>query len=220
MRTMDHAEATRRLAVEQYLLGELSEAEREAFEEHFFACEECAEALDTSAALTANAKAVFREQAAFRRAEQAETPRWRFWTGWRFAPAAALAGWAVAGLLAGYQIYANRTGSAQFVMTPAISVRAARAAKPLTFSRQQGIISLTVAHEWEENYSAYQGELESAADHKVMFSARLEATAEALSLAVRTGRLAAGAYSVTVYGVREGAAEKTAVAHIAFTLTE
>jgi anti-sigma factor RsiW len=217
---MDHAEATRRFAVEQYLLGELSEAEREEFEEHFFACEECAEALDTSAAFTANAKAVFRELAAFPRPEQAERARWRFWTGWGFAPAAALAGWAVAGLLAGYQIYANRTGSAQFVMTPAISVRAARAARPLTFSKQQGIISLTVVHEWDENYSSYQGELESGTDRKIVLSYKLAAVPDDLAIAVRPGSLGTGTFFLNLYGLREGSAEKTLLQRISFTLTE
>jgi hypothetical protein len=38
---MNHAEATRQSAVEKYLLQELSPELRDAFEEHFFDCEEC-----------------------------------------------------------------------------------------------------------------------------------------------------------------------------------
>lgn len=40
--TMEHQEAVETLASERYLLGEMSDAERDAFEEHFFACVECA----------------------------------------------------------------------------------------------------------------------------------------------------------------------------------
>jgi anti-sigma factor RsiW len=40
---MDHHEAVETLASERYLLGEMSEAERDAFEEHFFSCLECAD---------------------------------------------------------------------------------------------------------------------------------------------------------------------------------
>jgi hypothetical protein len=42
---MTHADALRTLAVERYLLDEMSEIERFAFEEHFFECVECADDL-------------------------------------------------------------------------------------------------------------------------------------------------------------------------------
>jgi anti-sigma factor RsiW len=40
---MDHQEAMSMLASERYLLGEMTDAERDSFEEHFFSCAECAE---------------------------------------------------------------------------------------------------------------------------------------------------------------------------------
>ncbi|HEY9127177.1 MAG TPA: zf-HC2 domain-containing protein, partial [Acidobacteriaceae bacterium] len=39
---MNHAEAVGQMATERYLLGELSPELRDAFEEHFFECPECA----------------------------------------------------------------------------------------------------------------------------------------------------------------------------------
>ena len=39
---MEHSEATETMASARYLLGELTEEERERFEEHFFGCSECA----------------------------------------------------------------------------------------------------------------------------------------------------------------------------------
>src|SRR5947208_6055482 len=39
---MNHQEALRELAVERYLLGELSGASLDSFEEHLFECRECA----------------------------------------------------------------------------------------------------------------------------------------------------------------------------------
>ena len=56
---MNHQEAVRRGAVEKYLLGEMSPEEREDFEEHFFACEECAADLKAAAAFLDGAKRVF-----------------------------------------------------------------------------------------------------------------------------------------------------------------
>ena len=39
---MEHSEATDTMASARYLLGELTEEERNAFEEHYFGCSECA----------------------------------------------------------------------------------------------------------------------------------------------------------------------------------
>jgi hypothetical protein len=46
---MDHNEALQSQACEKYLLGELSPAERDAFEEHYFSCSECAIQLRSAA---------------------------------------------------------------------------------------------------------------------------------------------------------------------------
>ena len=39
---MEHTEATESMAAERYLLGEMTPEDRDAFEEHFFGCVECA----------------------------------------------------------------------------------------------------------------------------------------------------------------------------------
>ena len=56
---MEHDWATRLVAAERYLLGELSDAERDQFEEHFFDCPACAEEVRAGAIFEANARAVF-----------------------------------------------------------------------------------------------------------------------------------------------------------------
>jgi hypothetical protein len=48
---MTHSDAVRTLAVERYLLEEMSEIERFAFEDHYFDCVECADDLRTAAKL-------------------------------------------------------------------------------------------------------------------------------------------------------------------------
>jgi hypothetical protein len=59
---MDHSEATATQAAEKYLLGELPEAERSSFEEHFFECQECASDVEAGVLFADTARAVFREQ--------------------------------------------------------------------------------------------------------------------------------------------------------------
>lgn len=56
---MRHEEAVKNLAVEQYLLGEMPAAEREAFEEHYFECTICADELRTAATFASDVKAIF-----------------------------------------------------------------------------------------------------------------------------------------------------------------
>jgi hypothetical protein len=60
---MDHSEALAKQAAEKYLLGELSEDEQSAFEEHYFGCTECASDLETGVLFVRHARAAFREGA-------------------------------------------------------------------------------------------------------------------------------------------------------------
>jgi anti-sigma factor RsiW len=222
---MDHAEATRRFAAEQYLLGELSEPEREEFENHFFACPECAETVEAATTLVANTRAVFREGARF--PGTAAVPAWKKWLRleWGFAPAAALAGLLML-VVVGYQnmiqipALRQRDESGALAMTPAIPVRAARAPQAQTFSRRKGMWTLIVAHEWEQAYSSYAAEIERAADHRVALKTEMASTPTDLSVSVRPEGLKAGLYTLTIYGLSEGSTERTAVARVPFTLTE
>ena len=50
---MEHAEASESMAAERYLLNEMTPEDREAFEEHFFGCAECAAAVRDGAAVAA-----------------------------------------------------------------------------------------------------------------------------------------------------------------------
>ena len=55
---MDHSQAIETQAAERYLLGELSASEAEDFEQHYFECTDCAEAVESGGAFIANARAV------------------------------------------------------------------------------------------------------------------------------------------------------------------
>jgi len=59
---MEHSEAIRIKAAEQYLLGELTGAQREEYEEHFFTCQECAREVLAGAAFFDNAREVVRDR--------------------------------------------------------------------------------------------------------------------------------------------------------------
>lgn len=84
---MEHEYAARHYAVERYLLNELNASDREEFEEHYFACPDCAEAVRTGTYFADNARAELP-----RRARVQAIPAMPRLTVWqRFAPAMATA---------------------------------------------------------------------------------------------------------------------------------
>lgn len=94
---MDHAEAVQAKAAERYLLNELTGAERDAFEEHYFCCSECAQDLKAGAGLLDNAREVLREEV--RESAPAVRGGWFSW----LRPAYALAAVTILAAVAGYQ---------------------------------------------------------------------------------------------------------------------
>jgi hypothetical protein len=105
---MDHHEAVRSLAAERYLLEEMSESEREAFEAHYFECPTCAESVRAGAAL-ADAARAGRVPAA---APAPVRTRGVLATAIPLAAAAALA------LVAGYQAFVTIPGLRRALDTP------------------------------------------------------------------------------------------------------
>ena len=55
-RTMEHEQAIREMAAERYLLGELTESDREAYEAHLFDCQTCFEQVKAGAEFVAGIK--------------------------------------------------------------------------------------------------------------------------------------------------------------------
>ncbi len=83
---MDHSEAIQQMAAERYLLDELTQEDREAFEEHVFDCPECAFDLRAGSVFITEAKAQLPEitkQASTAQADSARPTekkrRWSFW---------------------------------------------------------------------------------------------------------------------------------------------
>lgn len=86
-RVMDHRQAIETLASERYLLDEMTEAERERFEEHYFACSECADDVRAGALMRDSIASGWARQAAPKPA----TVRWAHWPVLPWALAATLA---------------------------------------------------------------------------------------------------------------------------------
>jgi hypothetical protein len=90
---MEHDRAVETQAVERYLLGEMTPDEREEFEEHYFACAECARDVRAAARFRANARDILRNPEEFSAADlEPHGGWWRFPTLIPLAAAFAFAG--------------------------------------------------------------------------------------------------------------------------------
>ena len=123
---MDHGEAVELMATERYLLGELSEEQRKAFEAHFFDCYECALDVRAEAAFMQEMKVQLPlvEKPAAATATvvapaKVETKR-REWFGW-LQPAWAVGAFALLLAVIGYQNLATIPGLRSAAASPRVA---------------------------------------------------------------------------------------------------
>ncbi len=104
---MEHEDAIRMQAISRYPAGDLSKVEAEAFEQHFFSCQQCSEELATGEIFDENVRAVFHDRA--RVPEAVSAPLVLTGPSWldRFRASFALPLTAMAGLLLGLVVYQN-----------------------------------------------------------------------------------------------------------------
>jgi hypothetical protein len=216
---MDHLEATSAGATERYLLGTLDRSEREAFEEHFFDCLECAEDVRAAAALLAGARSLpevlpagLTDIARARAAATARRTLPRFLRGRGFT--AALGGLAVAACFT--VVYQG------LVVIPRLEgdLRQADSIQPvsshfLTMSRSEAEVlevgpadrhvALTLSRSWDEAFPSYRCELEDASG-KVLLAETLpsRSSGDELELLLPVQNLPAGSYVLVIEGVRPG----------------
>ena len=79
---MDHLEAKRLQAAEKYVLGELPEALRDEYEEHYFDCAECAADVRATATFVGASREIFQEERSPRVAQNSEAGDERGWFAW------------------------------------------------------------------------------------------------------------------------------------------
>jgi len=133
---MEHQEAVSTLASERYLLGEMTEAERESFEDHFFSCAECADEVVVSDKMRAGVRAGFAAAPTVAR------------RAWRPAVAIPWAAAASLSLVAGYASYRAASMPQQLAGPMALApltLRAATRGAELTVpARAGGVVTLAI----------------------------------------------------------------------------
>ena len=119
---MTHQEAVDTLAVERYLLDEMSEEDRQTYEEHYFQCETCADDLRVATAMLQGAKEGFASSGAGRVVSITADRSAGSKTAWYRSAALPWAAAATLAVVAGYEslwvVPSLRKGASPLVLSP------------------------------------------------------------------------------------------------------
>jgi len=210
---MDHDQATRLMATEQYLLGELTPGEQEEFEEHFFGCQKCALDVRTGAAFLEHSKVVLSVSEVMAPSAPEVSQRLAWWQAW-LRPAIALPAMVLLLAVIGYQNLATFPKLKSTVaavnsphILPAISlinVTTRGSSKAVLSGRAGEPFLLFVDVPAESRFSSYIAELYGpAGTSEWSLSIAGDLTKDTLSIRV-PGRNTVGAYTLVVSGVSGG----------------
>jgi hypothetical protein len=211
---MDHAEATSLRATERYLLGELDERERDAFEEHFFECAECAESVRSATTFLAGARPLLEgsKPAAVSKltlpptARTAAAPRRRGYF-------AAVSGLAAVLCLAAYQglvVIPRLRGEVQDLgslrAVPSRFLTVSRGEAPtVSVAAADRELALTLSQSFETPFPAYRCELRDASERALVVGTLTPRSAtDELEVLLPLVGLPSGAYTLVVEGVETG----------------
>ena len=210
---MEHTEAVRLHAAEKYLLGELTGAQRQEYEEHYFDCAACAEELKATVTFLESAKQVAREEAAEPADSKQFVPAKGGWLAW-LRPAFAVPVFAALLLFIGYQngitipnLRDSSSRTAQISSAPFHlkgEVRGGsdegRAAQPLRVHSGETFL-LNFDFTPARTFSTYQWQLQDQAGRVVsQGTASGDKTNQTVYLAMNGGVKQAGKYSLVFFG--------------------
>lgn len=206
---MDHNEAIQQQAAVKYVLGELSQPQRDAYEEHYFDCSLCAVDVKAAAAFIDASGEILRQEAAVS-APGVPTPARGGWFAW-LKPAFAVPAFAALLLVIGYQT---------FVIARKAPEMAASAGSPILFTSYplRGVntageegrtLSIRPAEAFFLNFDfvptsafdSYIGQLEDSQGHVLLRSNISGAnTNQEAHLPIPGGLLHPGKYVLAFYG--------------------
>jgi Putative zinc-finger len=206
---MDHADALKQKATERYFLGEMSRAEREAFEDHYFGCSDCATDIKSTAALMDNAREIFRTEFAAQAACAQQRSAGAGWFAW-MRPAYAMAAVALLVFVIGYQNLvtipdARRRGtesSAMALTSYSLVSAGSRGGNDLNFNVPANHpFGLYVDIPSNAKYSSYVADVQTESGAS-KFSVRISAdqAKETVQLLIPPSVLASGRYNLVIRG--------------------
>ena len=183
---MNHSEATETMATARYLLGELNEGERDAFEEHYFGCSECARDVRDGSAMIDSIRAGKQMHSGLR-------------------PAATL-GWIVAAAAVAAAVFFGMQNIAlkqpRTVPTYSLLTLGTRGANEVTtVSDPSQPFAFYVDIPPQPSYPAYRIEIRDSSNHtRVSVPVNANEARETITVYVPPHRLESGKYTVVIVG--------------------
>jgi hypothetical protein len=217
---VNHQEAMAETAVEKYLLDEMSAAQRDDFEDHYFSCTECAAELRATAAFLDAAKLELRAGAVLRpRPTPSKSPWWALFGKPVFLSAACASLLAVIAVQ-NIAVFPRESVNAPEVL-PTVSLVGgdARGAKvsrlPLDGAHA---FLLNVDVPTDESYSNYTCAL-LAPNGTTLWRVPIsrDQAKDTVSIRVPATQAVAGTYTLVVQGMKSGSESPTDLAHYRFT---
>ena len=213
---MDHPEAIRLMAVEKYLLNELSPELRRNFEEHFFECPECEFDVQAGCALVDGAKDVL-SSSAVEVNPAPLPPKPNPWLAW-FRPAIAVPVIAALLIVVGYQNLvtvptlkgAVAAAQAPQILSPIyLTAGASRGASQVVApTKRNHPVALALDIPTESRFTSYVCELQSpSGELEGSLPVSAEAARNSVSMTVYP-KHGAGVYQLVVFGVAQDATTK------------
>jgi hypothetical protein len=204
---MDHNEALQSQACEKYLLGELSPALRDAYEEHYFSCRECALELHTAADFLGASREIFAQTPAASPAQQLiPTRRWFAW----LKPVFALPAFAVLLLFIGYQNFVTIPEYKQAVAPRVLPMHSliagnTRGREGLVFSATPNEpIGLYIDVPADAAYATYLLRLEDPTGKSSLLRSVSSDQAQNTQVVILSPDSRAGKYTIVISGVATG----------------
>jgi hypothetical protein len=227
VRFMDHNYAVKNHTAERYLMDELEEAERNAYEEHFFSCPACAEEIRSGSRFMEIARSIVQEEGKAPFADKKHRAfTWGRWLNWKslLQPMPVMA-CALLVLTAGFAVYQNKvviprlaeklvhsqaTASAQLVdPNPFRIVESRGVQNSRTFSKDK---AFTLQYDIvDTGFKFYEVEITDESNvARLSWTVAEKETANSLGFPVSAGALKTGKYFLVVRGVNSGDAENAA----------
>jgi hypothetical protein len=234
MAQMDHNEAVRLQAAEKYVLGELPQNLREDYEEHYFACAECALDLKAAAAFVDTSREVLRAQPETL-AARASVAAGGGWFAW-LRPAVAVPVFAALLLFIGYQNVVTipqakqgvSVGAGQ-VFTSSFSLKKADTLGEETKAGDEGKVQVHANEGFalkfdftpRQRFDSYVGQIVDESGRSVLQMRIPESSANReVQIAVPVGAVQPGKYTLVISGAPEhnGDAAKNEVLRLGFSI--
>jgi Putative zinc-finger len=214
---MDHDQAVKSQVCEKYLLGELSPELRDAYEEHYFSCAECAMQLRSAAELIGASQQILARTPAIGAKVHAASKRG--WFKW-LQPAIAIPVFASLLLLVGYQNlvtipHLKKTASPRVLpMFSLISANTRGETAPEFVTQPDEPLGLYVDVPVDATYSTYDIRLQDPNGKTIPLRSLSYAEAQKTQVVVVNPGKTAGKYSLIIFG-RAKSEQGTATAELA-----